>query len=131
MKVESLRQRIKDKFGTIANFCRVANINDYELRSLFMAASYLPKGELSTEAKERAKELIKISKLVTETEPEPEQVTDEELRKAIKGIQNMGIEHFCEANKTMNKGNLKRFLAGQRRKKTPAVRKILEILGVK
>lgn len=119
---------IKAKFGSIARFADLAEL-DYEgLRKTF---ARFRKGM----NKEKEKELKNIMKLHDITDPdqvESSRISEEDIELIkIKITKLGGVDVFCEANEEFNRVSIYQILDGTRKRKTNMVKELLVKLKIK
>lgn len=127
MTTTTLKKTIKDRFGSMAKFAKLINIDRYELQKFFAAADK----KMTPERKKRIQELHKLAK-GTKDRPVESDLTPEirtQIREAIEE-QFGGVTEFCEANPKFNVFSVWQIINGRRKTISAAVKKIMTILEI-
>lgn len=123
MTVDSVKKKIKRKFGTYSDFCRVAKLDRYMFQKDFL-----------TKKKVESKYLTEIARIVERLEPE--QLKPVFTRAKLKLLKRAimasgGVIAFCQENGYSQDTVFKVLAYGENyRTVTPVVKKLLDHFGI-
>ncbi len=105
MTIDSVKKKIKKKFGTYSNFCRVSGMDRYELQR-----DFLKKKHVDDTLFRRVKELA--STLTATVPPHRDKLLLKKIKLLKKALMDAGGVHaFCEQNPEFNTNTVFKILA--------------------
>lgn len=120
MTSEELKQKIKDKFGTLKRFCDRGGLS-------IQTVQY----ELAI-AKNSSQALKHIEKVLNSLDPDDSDLTTEIIdRMKFEIDKHGGVMAFCEKNPEFNKISVYQILNGTRKRMSTSVQMLMDRLNVK
>lgn len=116
MDKQGLREEIKKKFGSIANFCRVAGLTKYELDKKF-------DGSISMSEYKKLHDTV-MSKQPLPSVMQMESNKIERLRATIADLG--GVDVFCVKNPQFSRATVYEILRGRRKLASKTVKALFE-----
>jgi len=115
MEKEELKQKIRDKFGTLSNFARCAGMDRYELQK------QLVRPDLA------AKEITRLHGICRSTKAKESDIRVEQLetlKVKISGIG--GVDVFCSEHPSFSRASVFQIISGRRKVMSKGVRKLFD-----
>lgn len=115
MTADSVKKTIKERFGTMSNFARQAEIDRYELQKLFA------RKEIDFKDLKRLQRLATGMRVrVGEGDIDPRKL--ERLKRAV--MKAGGVYAFCKENKQFSRFSVYQVLQGKYKRMSPGVSKL-------
>jgi hypothetical protein len=117
MNKEQLQAKIKEKYGSMSKFAKLAKLDRYNLQKLFARKVVTPE------------DLAIISSLVEDTENKPTkgEITPAQIKALSKALKQAGgVIQFVKRNKRFSEVSLYQILDGRRKRITPMVKKLFD-----
>lgn len=127
--IEELKNRIKDKFGTVTHFCDCANLDIYEVQKLFTAS-------VRAESRESKRKIhlaeIYIICIDTDADSDTVKQISYGLREAIRNKINAlgGVSEFVKHNHEYSESTIRQIINGRRKGRSLVVNKLIDKLKI-
>ncbi len=127
MNIIEVKKKIRAKFGTMANFARIAKIDKYELQKKMAMVAYNPS---SNESKIILARIV-LESSVLKAPNRGAQIPSEKLKSLISEIKKSGgVNAFCAENPKFSSRSVFQILQGRRRKMSPGVQALFDHFNI-